>query len=164
MDYFTLFDLPKIFTLDLVALQLKYYSLMRQTHPDQFVQGAPAQKQQATEMSAQINRAYQSLKDPVKRALYLFDLRGIALEGEHAEPMPMDFLSQQMDWHESLEDASPEDCAVLADKVTVDLQDVLREIAEFLDNKNNHNVMQSARKMLFYTRFQKEIMQKMEGN
>jgi molecular chaperone HscB len=51
------------------------------------------------------NEAYQTLRDPLKRATYLLHLRGIDVQAENNTAMPPAFLMQQMEWRESLDDA-----------------------------------------------------------
>ena len=55
--------------------------------------------------SVRINEAYQRLKDPLKRAAYLCELNGAPIDAENNTAMPADFLMQQMDWREALDDA-----------------------------------------------------------
>jgi molecular chaperone HscB len=50
-------------------------------------------------------RAYQTLKNPQKRAQYLCELNGVDLQTESNTAMPMAFLMQQMEWREELGDA-----------------------------------------------------------
>ena len=52
------------------------------------------------------NEAYQTLKNPANRAQYLLELQGITAISESNTSMPTDFLMQQMQWRETLEDAS----------------------------------------------------------
>jgi len=52
-----------------------------------------------------INEAYQRLKLPLKRAAYLCELNGASIKAEENTRMPSEFLIQQMQWREQLEDA-----------------------------------------------------------
>ncbi|MFX7858475.1 Fe-S protein assembly co-chaperone HscB, partial [Acinetobacter baumannii] len=52
--------------------------------------------------------AYQTLRDPLKRATYLLHLRGIDVQAENNTAMPPAFLMQQMEWREALGDAKAE--------------------------------------------------------
>ena len=58
--------------------------------------------------SVRINEAYQRLKDPLKRAAYLCELHGAPIEAENNTAMPAEFLMQQMEWREALDDARDE--------------------------------------------------------
>ena len=46
-------------------------------------------------------KAYQTLRNPLKRARYLLSLHGVDTQEETNTAMPMDFLMQQMEWREA---------------------------------------------------------------
>ncbi len=101
---FELFDLPARFAQDAPAIDARWKELQREAHPDRFAsQGAAAQRL-AMQWSVRINEAYQRLKNPVKRASYLCELGGVAIDAERNTAMPEDFLIQQMEWREALEE------------------------------------------------------------
>ncbi len=54
--------------LDLEALREVFYSLSKLTHPDRYVTKDPSEAMLAARWSTAINRAYQTLRDPVARA------------------------------------------------------------------------------------------------
>lgn len=102
---FELFAVPATFAQDRAALDARWKELQREAHPDRFAaQGAAAQRV-AMQWSVRINEAYQRLKDPIKRATYLCELNGAPVNAEHNTAMPSDFLVQQMEWREELDDA-----------------------------------------------------------
>ena len=87
------------------ALDARWKDLQREAHPDKFAaQGAAAQRV-AMQWSVRINEAYQRLKDPLKRAAYLCELRGAPINAENNTAMPAAFLMQQMEWREALDEA-----------------------------------------------------------
>ena len=69
------------------------------------LQPLPPKREQrlALEQSASLNEAYQALKSPAKRARYLLALKGGELPLEVTVHDP-EFLMQQMQWREELED------------------------------------------------------------
>ena len=102
---FELFGLPPRFALDAGALDARWKELQRQVHPDKFAaQGAAAQRV-AMQWSARINEAYRRLKDPLKRAAYLCELNGAPIDAESNTAMPAEFLMQQMELREAVDDA-----------------------------------------------------------
>ena len=104
-DDFELFSLRQQFAQDRTAIDVRWKNLQREAHPDKFAaQGAAAQRL-AMQWSVRINEAYQRLKDPLKRAAYLCELNGAPVNAENNTAMPADFLMQQMQWRESLEEA-----------------------------------------------------------
>jgi molecular chaperone HscB len=102
---FQLFAVPATFAQDRAALDARWKELQREAHPDRFAaQGAAAQRV-AMQWSVRINEAYQRLKDPIRRASYICELHGAPLNAENNTAMPPDFLMQQMEWREALDDA-----------------------------------------------------------
>jgi molecular chaperone HscB len=80
VDYFTFFGLPRKLNIDLVGLEQEFYQLSRKLHPDLY-SGADVREQEwSLEQSSQLNDAYRTLKDPIKRTEYLLRLEGVELE------------------------------------------------------------------------------------
>lgn len=80
-NHFELFDLPLSFFLDLDVLEHFYRKLNQQFHPDVAAQKSSREKLEATLITAQINDAYETLKNPLKRGLYLL---------KYLDPQPED--------------------------------------------------------------------------
>ena len=80
VDYFTFFGLPRKLTVDVPNLEREFYQLSRKLHPDLY-SGADAREQEwSLEQSSQLNDAYRTLKEPIKRTEYLLRLEGVELE------------------------------------------------------------------------------------
>ena len=101
--HFALFDLKPGFRLDLDQLATRYRELAREVHPDRFADAPEREQRQALEKSAGLNDAYQTLKAAPKRARYLLSIGGREVPQEVTVHDP-DFLLQQMQWREELED------------------------------------------------------------
>ena len=101
--HFALFELQPSFNLDLDQLAVRYRELARGVHPDRFADASEREQRLALEQSASLNEAYQTLKNPPKRARYLLALQGGELPLEVTVHDP-EFLKQQMQWREELED------------------------------------------------------------
>lgn len=102
-DYFALLSQPRQFNLDLTALESAYFSAQRQYHPDRFAGKLPADRMAATQRSADINKAYETLKNPLKRAQYLLHLQGITVGTEADSVKPSaEILMEAMELRESL--------------------------------------------------------------
>ena len=70
-SHFDLFHLPAQFALDASALDHAYRTVQAQVHPDRFAAAGDAQKRIAMQWATRTNEAYQTLRDPLKRATYL---------------------------------------------------------------------------------------------
>ena len=120
-DFFSLFQLPAQFDIDLSVLDANYRKLQAEVHPDKFVNATPAERMQSMQMATLANEAYQTLRQPTDRARYLLQLQGVATDEEHNTSMPADFLMTQMEWREAMDDAK-------ADKDIAALDRLLNEM------------------------------------
>jgi len=156
---FELFDLPVRFAQDRAAIDARWKELQREAHPDRFAaQGAAAQRV-AMQWSVRINEAYQRLKDPLKRASYLCELRGAPINAENNTAMPADFLMQQMAWREALEDAkSLQEIEEISSGVNRDGREQLLKIERSIDLENDYPAAaQQVRSLMFIERFASEV-------
>jgi len=80
VDYFTFFGLPRKLNVDLANLEKEFYTLSRKLHPDLYSVADPREQEWSLEQSSQLNDAYRTLKDPIKRTQYLLRLEGVELE------------------------------------------------------------------------------------
>ena len=76
-NYFELFQLPATFDVDPDILTRHYHILQRTSHPDRHTQSVDTAQRLALQHAMTINEAYQTLKDPLQRAIYLLNLQGI---------------------------------------------------------------------------------------
>ena len=113
MNHFELFGLPLQFQLDGSLLSSQFRDLQRQFHPDKFAIASERDRLLAVQKAAQINDAYQVLKNPISRAEYLLVQHGEDIRGEQQTMQDPMFLMEQMELREELEDiadsSDPED-------------------------------------------------------
>lgn len=102
-NFFELFGLPARFDIDAADLASRYRELQRRFHPDRFAAAPESERRLSMQMTAQINGAYQTLRDPVARARYLLGLRGIDTNEETDTRVDPAFLMEQMEWREELD-------------------------------------------------------------
>lgn len=104
MNYFELFDIAQSFQPDQALVKKKFYQLSRQYHPDFYGNGSEEEKEKALEMSALVNKAYQTLQNQDLLVKYVLKETGILEEDEKYQLSP-DFLMEVMDLNEQLMDA-----------------------------------------------------------
>jgi molecular chaperone HscB len=158
-DDFELFGLPARFGQDRTAIDARWKDLQREAHPDKFAaQGAAAQRV-AMQWSVRINEAYQRLKDPLKRAAYLCELRGAPIEAENNTAMPAAFLMEQMEWREALDEAQGEDdLDALDSKLNTARNETLGRIEQLLDGAGDAQAAaQQVRALMFIERFGQDV-------
>ncbi|MGJ7488158.1 Fe-S protein assembly co-chaperone HscB [Variovorax sp. LT2P21] len=162
---FELFGVPATFAQDRAVLNARWKDLQREAHPDRFAsQGAAAQRI-AMQWSVRINEAYQRLKDSVRRASYLCELNGAPIEAENNTAMPGEFLMQQMEWRESLDDATAI-AAVDALQAEVDAARAraLSSLEGLIDEQGDFPAAsQQVRALMFIERFAQDLEAKADA-
>lgn len=156
---FELFGLQDRFEQDPAALDQRWKDLQREVHPDRFAaQGAAAQRL-AMQWSSRINQAYQRLRDPLKRAAYLCELRGSPTEAENNTAMTPAFLMQQIAWREALDDAQgAADLVPLEQQVRASRESALRDCARRLDEQDDApGAVRQVRALMFIQRFDADL-------
>ena len=139
--HFELFGLPQSYALDRGALDTAYRELQNTVHPDRFAARSEAEQRVAMQWATQANEAYQTLKHPVYRGVYLLHLQGIdALDANNTKMAPA-FLMQQMEWREAIEDARAGKSMAVLDGLIDDLRATYRQIetqlAELIDTAHD---------------------------
>jgi molecular chaperone HscB len=81
IDRFAVLGLPRKFEVDLGVAEAAYKDLSRQLHPDRFAKADPRARKAALARTVEINDAWRTVKDPLRRAEYLLELAGYALGG-----------------------------------------------------------------------------------
>ena len=106
IDHFARLGLPAAFDLKVPVLEQLYFGFQRQLHPDRFAGAVPKARQISQSQAVAFNEAYETLKDPLARAIYLLKLRGMAIEGEGAHTIhDAGLLDEQMERREALFEA-----------------------------------------------------------
>ena len=159
-DYFHFFGLEQQFNLDLSALDRAYLAIQKEVHPDRHARGSDAEQRVAMQMATLANTAFQTLKNPIQRGLYLCQLHGVDAHLETNTAMPAAFLMKQMEWRESLEeqDEDLEALEALAQEVDQSKSDTLVEVAQAIDGaKNYERAAELLRGLLFIDKFALEL-------
>ncbi len=104
MNHFELFGLPTQFNLDAAHLSAQFRELQKRFHPDKYSTASERDRLLAVQKAAQINDAYQVLKQPISRAEYLLSELGIDIRNEQNTMQDPAFLMEQMELREELEE------------------------------------------------------------
>ncbi|TSE20563.1 Co-chaperone protein HscB [Tepidimonas alkaliphilus] len=134
-DDFALFGLPRRFALDVAELDERRKALQRLSHPDRHAAAGAAAQRVAMQWSVRINEAWQRLRDPLRRAAYWCELHGVPVQADSNTAMPSDFLLQQMQWREALEEADGDADALHALRREVEAERAarLQRLAQAID-------------------------------
>lgn len=100
MQYYDALGLEPVLSLDPDDLKKRFYERSRQWHPDRFSRAPIAEQEKALEMTAVLNDAFRTLKDPVSRAEYFLKEKGIELSKE----APPELLEEVFELNMALEE------------------------------------------------------------
>lgn len=104
-DFFELFGLEPRFAVDLDRLEQAYLELQGKVHPDRFAHLSDSEKRLSMQWATRANEAFRTLKSPLARGQYLLELKGIDPAFETNTAMSAEFLMEQMEWREALQEA-----------------------------------------------------------
>jgi len=166
-NHFELFQLPARFDIDMNALDSAYREVQGRVHPDRFVNATDAEKRVAMQWATRANEAYQTLRNPQKRAQYLCEINGVDLQTESNTAMPMDFLMEQMELREALDDARGDRDAAALDAIDARLRGErksrLVQVGQLLDAGDFQQAAQGVRALMFLDRFGDDVQRAFEA-
>jgi molecular chaperone HscB len=158
-SHFELFGLPPVFSLDQEMLDKAYRDIQSQVHPDRFAHAGDAERRASLQWTTRVNEAYRTLKSPVQRGKHLLELHGVDVAFETNTAMPTEFLMQQMELREKLEDAK--DAKGLDDlrkNLSSERRSLEAQIAQAIDSEKNYKgAAELVRKLMFLERLDEEI-------
>jgi molecular chaperone HscB len=102
VDYFSCLNLPRALSIDLKDLERRFYDLSRKFHPDYYQQKSEQEKAISLEHSANLNKAYRTLRNPIERAEYLIRLEEGAAKAIPTKA-PSDLFEEILELQEILE-------------------------------------------------------------
>jgi len=165
-NFFELFSLPVQYALDRAALDARYRDLQRSVHPDRFARAGDQERRIAMQHATHINEGYQTLKNPLKRARYLLELRGRSIDDQQTMQADPGFLMQQMELRERLGEIRGEDDPLTAlDGLAREIGSMYKalesELAQVLDTDGSdiEQAVALVQKMQFFTRLQNEVQE-----
>lgn len=160
-QYFTLFQLPAQFDIDTASLENTYHALAARFHPDKFSSASVFEQKQAMMMSSTINEAYRILKSPIDRAAYLLKQHNIDADAPEHTAFAPEFLMQQMEWRETLEDARAErdEASLLKLDAEINAEQTYlhQKLAAAFTEKNYENAAGFVRQGRFLNKLRQEI-------
>jgi len=161
-NHFELFGLAPAFAVEGEALERSYREIHSKVHPDRFAHAGDAERRASLQWTTRVNEAFQILKNPVTRAKHVLELHGVDVAFETNTAMPPEFLMQQMELRESLEDATAKKDSPRLDLLRKDLgksrHSLQQQIAEAIDAKKDYAAAAGlVRKLQFLDRLDEEI-------
>lgn len=90
VDYFAFLAAPRRFIQDYPSLEKRFYQISRALHPDRFSAASAEVKLASLERMSLLNRAYSTLKTPVKLRDYILVLEGLKVSAPVKASIPME--------------------------------------------------------------------------
>lgn len=162
-DFYTLFDLPRRFAIDTERLERAYLDRQGQVHPDRHAHRTEAEKRVAMQWATRVNEGYRTLRKPLTRARYLLELQGIDVGMETNTVMSPEFLMEQMEWREAVEEARAGadslELEQLDRRLVAHAREVNATLAEQLDGSPPEldAAADTVRRLMFIEKLQMEI-------
>ncbi|ELR65261.1 Chaperone protein HscB [Photobacterium marinum] len=162
MNHFELFGLPFQFKLDGSLLSTQFRELQRRFHPDNFATSSERDRMMAMQKAAQINDAFQTLKNPISRAEYMLSENGFDIRGESKTLQDPEFLMQQMELREALEDipdASDPESALFdfEQQASALYKSQLAGLEQLLNQESWEQAADAVRKLKFIDKLREEV-------
>ncbi|WP_455376678.1 co-chaperone HscB [Kaarinaea lacus] len=163
-NYFEIFGVPEFYDLDLAELSSRFRKLQSAIHPDKYASASDMERRLSVQKSALINEAYLALKSPLERARYMLKLRGVDLSGETSTTMAPDFLMQQMELREELEQVKrSQDPLSRLEEVTGKINKILDQQKQIVSglfadkNSDLDKIADYVRRMQFICKLKQEV-------
>ncbi len=166
LNYFQLFELAQTFDIGLKTLESNYRKIQSESHPDRFVTASNTEKLQSMQTATLANEAYLTLKSAGLRGAYLLGLSGIVAIDEKNNQMPADFLMQQMEWRETVEDAENARNITALENLLNEIGIEAKSLQNSLSNQFKNNALadatDSTRKLIFMDKVRADIVKSIE--
>jgi len=85
-DLFAVLGQPARYSVDLTAAEAAYKDQSRQVHPDRYATADVRARRASLARTVQLNLAWRTIKDPVRRAEYMLTRAGIDIGGKQPTP------------------------------------------------------------------------------
>jgi molecular chaperone HscB len=162
LDYFALFGLPRRFCIDEAALYRSWHTLQAEVHPDRHAHLPDNERRRAMQGALRVNEAFSTLKKPLTRAQYLLELAGVDDGATTNTAMAPEFLMEQMEWREAVEEArtAADDDALeqLALRLRMHAGEITTALVQQLDEQHDfESAADTVRRLMFIDKLHREI-------
>ena len=161
-DFFTLFGLHRRYAIDDAALESAWHDLQSQVHPDRHAHLSDVEKRLSMQWATRVNEGFRTLRQPLTRAQYLLELAGVDAGLETNTAMSPEFLMEQMEWREAVEEAREAaevgELEGLHKRLLAHSREVRGHLAVQLDDERDYEAAaDTVRRLMFIDKLQQEI-------
>lgn len=162
IDHFRRLGLDASFDVDIALLESRYFDLQRQLHPDRFATKGGQEKAFSQQQAVTLNDAYETLKDSLKRADYLLEVRGLEEQPEGCHLVnDQVLLMESMELREALADAeTPADVDKVANRAAGDINMCVADISGAFKDFDMERACYLATRLKYLTKLGDEARQR----
>ena len=155
--------MPVDFQLDEKALHAAHLKLQSAYHPDRFINATDQEKRIVVQKAAWVNEAYETLKNPVKRARYMLKVGGMELNDDHETTVDAEFLMEQIELREEMDECrSCGDPLRSCGHITGKLQQRSREFSSTFESLFEQGKLEEARQVSKKMQFVQRILEQID--
>lgn len=167
-DFFALFGLPRTFDVDEAVLDHAWHELQSQVHPDRHAHLSDLEQRRSMQWATRVNEAYRTLKKALPRAQYLLELAGVDVGLETNTAMSAEFLMEQMEWREAVEEGRQagdvDALEQLHQRLRLHAREVMISLGNELDQAHDFAAAaDTVRRLMFIEKLQHEIDNALEA-
>lgn len=151
LSFFDIIGIKEDYNVVNEEIHKKYRELQKMLHPDKFGNKSEKERQISENLSSLINKAYSTLAHPLKRGLYMLQLKGISIP-EGTTNLNPEFLMEIMERNEEIDSAmSNRDTILKLAKESKELLDTLsKQVAEAFSKDDIELVTTILTRMKYY--------------
>jgi len=161
-DYFNLLAIPPVFYVDRRRLKGTYKQLQQRLHPDKYAAASKEEQKYSAQQSGLVSRAYTTLRNPFRRAVYMLERAGQIAAGKSSEGLPTvndpHLLTTVMEALEAIDEA--EDESALAEVREIYMKEearLLRDLNEAFKRSALTEAMGLTARLRYVNRIQEAI-------
>ena len=155
---FNLFGLAESFDVDVDRLEKAYLDLSSQFHPDKNPQASSRQKLEMTVKTADLNKAYETLKDPLTRGYHLLTIKASHLDADSEKTIrDPDLLLEALEDQEALDEMQGQaEVEAFIEKASKKVQNTLSEISKAFKGNDFDGAMIALYRLRYYQKTMKD--------
>eukprot|EP00051_Salpingoeca_urceolata_P027735 m.483049 g.483049 ORF g.483049 m.483049 type:complete len:303 (+) comp22753_c0_seq1:1790-2698(+) len=159
-SYFDLLGIEERYAVDMASLDAGFKQRQRKLHPDTFTLSSEDEQQHSAEWSSLVNKAYQTLRNPLARGEYMLELHGQPLTEETSELVSQEFLMTIFEINEQLLDA---DTTEKRSAVRRAAEDKIAQLSEVLEHSFATSDIAAAQGALAHMKYYCNIVDNVRG-
>ncbi|CAG7730343.1 unnamed protein product [Allacma fusca] len=159
VNYFKIFGAKETYRIDLSKLSMEMKILQKNLHPDLFSLKTKEEQELSESLSSLVNKAYSTLQNPIERAQYMLERRGINSEMlETKMTTDVEFLMEVMELNERLDEIEDsKDWAEFRRENNEKILELNGKLEDAFEKENIDEAMLILAKMKYYGNLQDKL-------